>query len=220
MSDDLAAELRKTKRELSACKRKLKETLEFNERLRSSVGYEELKGWQPQKRIEKQYGWVYAWLYPLSSYMNQNINKHLTPDIRNKIHNIVTAIIAQLAINGKYGIKFPHDPREVDMAQFSAKQKNIFRKSYEPCAICGETRISHECHIIPRSEGGPLHRDNFVMLCPLHHHLFDHARLSKSEWDVLVESLNDKMDSAVLYAHQVRLPMLREFWKQTDETDN
>jgi len=219
MSDDLKTELRKFKRELSSCKRKLKETLEFNERLRSSVGYEELKGWQPQKRIESQYGWVYAWLYPLSSYMNQNLNSPLTPDVRNSIHNIVTAIIAQLAINGKYGIKLPHDPREVDQAQFSANQNNTIRKIYKPCTICGEKRITHECHIIPRSEGGPLHRDNFVMLCPLHHHLFDHARLSKSEWNMLADSLEGKMEAAVLYAHQVRLPMLRKFWELTDEVE-
>ncbi|MBN1929981.1 MAG: HNH endonuclease [Desulfobacterales bacterium] len=220
MSDELATELRKIKRELSTYKLKLKETLEFNERLRSSVGYEELEGWQPQKRIEQQYGWVFAWLHPLSSYMNQNLNKPLTPEVRNKIHNIVMAIIAQLAIYGKYGIKLPHDPREVDLDQFSKKQKNIFQKSYEPCAICGEKRITHECHIIPRSEGGPLHRDNFVMLCPLHHHLFDHSRLSKSEWDMLVGSFNEKMDAAVLYAYQARLPMLRAFWQQADETED
>lgn len=42
MSDDLAAELRKKTKELSACKLKLKEALEYNERLRSSVGFEEI----------------------------------------------------------------------------------------------------------------------------------------------------------------------------------
>jgi hypothetical protein len=219
MMSDIEIELRKTKRELSACKRKLKESLEFNERLRSSVGYEELEGWKPQRRIEQQYGWVFAWLYPLSCYMNQNLNKPLTPEIRNKVHNIVTAIIAQLAINGKYGVKLPHDPREVDMEQYSAKQKNILQKTYEPCAICGENRITHECHIIPRSEGGPLHRDNFLMLCPLHHHLFDHNRLTANEWEILKDSFHDKMDAAIFYANQVRLPMLRKFWDHTDKNN-
>lgn len=212
MSGYSDSELSKVKRELATCKRQLRDTLILNERLRSAIGYDELKGWQPQKSIEKQYGWVFAWLYPLNSYINQNLNQPLTPEIRNKINNIVTAIIAQLAVNGRYGISLPHEPREVDIAQFMEKQENIFNQSYEPCAICGETRITHECHIIPRSEGGPLHRDNFVMLCPLHHHLFDHARLSKDEWDTLSSALTGKMESAVLYANQVRLPQLRLFW--------
>jgi len=217
MLDNSNIEFRKVKKELATCKRQLKDALALNERLRSVVGYDELKGWQPKERIEKQYGWVFAWLYPLSSYMNQNLNEPLTPDIRNKIHDIVTAIIAQLTINGKYGIQFPQNPREVDLAQFKTKQDNIFQKSYESCAICGENRITHECHIIPRSEGGPLHRDNFVMLCPLHHHLFDHARLSKSEWEVLSNALAEKMESAVIYANQVRLPMLQSFWSENGE---
>jgi hypothetical protein len=217
MPDDSASELRKLRKELATCKRQLKEALAFNERLRSAVGYDELRGWQPQEIIEKQYGWVFSWLYPLSSYMNQNLNNSLTPEIRNRIHDIVTAIIAQITINGKYGVELPHDPREVDMAQFVAKQNNSFQRSYEPCAICGEKRLTHECHIIPRSEGGPLHRDNFVMLCPLHHHLFDHARLSKSEWDALSSVLVGKMDAAIVYANQVRFPLLQAFWREDEE---
>lgn len=215
MSEELAAKLRKTKNELAACKRKLNEALQQNERLRSSIGHEELGGWQPQKRIEQQYGWVFAWLYPLSAFLNEHINDPLTPEVRNEVHDIVAAIIVQLAIDGKYGVKVPHEPRKVDLAQYRTKQENILQKSYESCAICGENRITHECHIIPRADGGPLHRDNFVMLCPLHHHLFDHARLTESEWEILAKSFDDKMESAAIYAYQVRLPLLREFWNQT-----
>ena len=194
----------------------MNDALSFNERLRSAVGYDELKGWQPQKQIERQYGWVYAWLYPLISYINQNINQPLTPEIRNKIHDIVTAIIAQLAIHGKYGIRLPHEPREVDFEQYSIKQDKIFQKTYKPCVVCGEKRITHECHIIPRSEGGSLHKDNFVTLCPLHHHLFDHARLSQTEWETLSKSLMGKMAAAIVYANQVRLPLLQEFWRASN----
>jgi hypothetical protein len=211
--ENASSELKKVKKELANCKRKLKEAEAFNERLRSVISYDELGWWQPKQRIEKQYGWVYAWLFPLSSYIDQNLNQPLTPEIRNKIHNIVTAIIAQLAVSGKYGINLLHDPREVDIADFKEKQNNIFNQTYEPCAICGETRITHECHIIPRSEGGVLHRDNFVMLCPLHHHLFDHARLTKDEWDVLSIALSGKMEAAVIYANEVRLPLLQVFWR-------
>jgi len=218
MSDNTANEFQKIKKELAVCKRQLKDARAFNERLRSTIGFDELDGWKPQERIEKQYGWVFSWLYPLSSYMNQHLNEQLTPDTRNKIHEIVIAIIAQLVVSGKYGIKLPHEPREVDFAQFLKKQNNILQKSYEPCVICGEIRITHECHIIPRSEGGPLHRDNLVMLCPLHHHLFDNSRLSKSEWEILYTALSEKMESAIVYAIQVRLPMLQAFWRENSNS--
>jgi hypothetical protein len=216
MADNLNSEIKKLKKQLSTCQRKLKESAEFNERLRASVGYDELRGWKPQKRIETQYGWVFAWLHPLYTYIDQNINQRLTPDIRNKIGNIVNAIIAQLVINGKYGVTIPNEFREVD-PNYENKQENYFKLIYEPCVICGEKRITHECHIIPRSEGGTLHRDNFVILCPLHHHLFDHSRLSREEWDILCNNLKDKMESAIIYANEVRLPALQAYWKTLKE---
>jgi len=215
MAESVSAQLKKSRSSLRTCKRKLKESEEMNERLRTFIGYEELEGWKPEKRVEQMYGWVHAWLYPLESYMNKNLDEPLTPDVRNKIRKITTAIIAQLAIHGKYGVKLPHDPRAVDVEAFLIKQARIFKKEYMPCAICGEDRITHECHIIPRAEGGPIHRDNMVMLCPLHHHLFDHSRLSDSEWQTLTIHLDGKMEAAILYANEVRLPRLEEFWKSS-----
>ena len=215
MTESVSAQLKKARSSLGTCKRKLKEAEEMNERLRALVGNEELGGWKPQKQVERMYGWVHAWLYPLSSYMNQNLSEPLTPSVRNKIHDIAMAIIAQLAVHGKYGVKLPHDPRAVDLEAFQDKQARIFRKEYEPCAICGEDRITHECHIIPRAEGGPLHRDNMVMLCPLHHHLFDQSRLSEDEWQIFTSKLDGKMDAAIHYANQVCLPLLVKFWKSS-----
>lgn len=212
MTEDLTKELCKVKRQLTDCRRKLKEAENINERLRESIGYDELEGWKPQERIEKQYGWVFAWLYPLGSYMNSKLNKPLTPDIRNKIHNIVTAIIAQMAVSGKYGIKLPFDPQPENM-DYQSRQMQIFRKTYDPCELCGEDRITHECHIIPRSEGGPWHKSNLITLCPLHHHLFDHSRLSRNEWELLSNNLGEKMEAAVAYANEVRLPQLQRYWK-------
>ena len=214
MKDANKPNITNVKKELALTKRKLRESLEFNERLRSVIGFDDLKGWQPQERIKKQYGWVYAWLYPLHSYMNQNLNMPLTPEIRNKISSIVTSIISQLSIQGKFGVKLSHDPREVDIEQFMEKQSNYFKYVYEPCAICGENRITHECHIIPRTEGGPLHRDNFILLCPLHHHLFDNSRLLESEWQILLQKIEGKMEAAAIYAKEVRLPKLQLFWQE------
>lgn len=214
MSEALVSEVRKLKRELGLCKRKLKEMGKEYENIRARVGYGELKGWTPQKRIESQYGWVFAWLYPLSSYMNQNLNNTLTPNIRNKINEIVIAIISQLVVHGKYGVIMPNDPRPTDIEQFLKSQNLRIYRIYEPCVICSEKRITHECHIIPRSEGGPYHRDNLISLCPLHHHLFDHHRLNRQEWAKLRNVINEKMNAAIIYSDQVHLPQLEMFWKE------
>jgi len=208
----VADQLKEVKKQLRECRRRLKETQAVNERLMKIMGQNELNGWRPQEQVEREYGWVHAWLFPLYSYLNQNVGQPLTPDIRNRVIDITRAIIAQLVVMGRYGIELPFDPREVDIASFVAKQERILKKEYEPCAICGEDRITHECHIIPRSEGGPSHQDNFVTLCPLHHHLFDHNRLLPDEWDKLMAVIETKMEAAVIYARDVRLPQLKQYW--------
>jgi len=222
-------EIKKLKKELSQCKRELKEAIQYNERLRS-FGFDEIDGWKPQDRIEQQYGWVFAYDYPLYRCLQRHVGETLSPDIRNEIMNTVKAIFAQCAVMGKFGVKLPFDPREVDpravvrdavepeafdMDKFLEDPDSMYIKDYVPCEICGEKRITHSCHIIPRVDGGVLHRDNFVILCPLHHHLFDHSRLNEDEWAILSNIINTKMDAAKTYANDVRLPMLKRFWKQS-----
>lgn len=197
---------------LTALKRKIKELELKNEVLRASVGYSDLKGWKPNPRVEIQYGWVYAWLHPLYQFLNSNVGFELTPDIRNKSVNIVTAIIAQLVVDGKYGVKIPHEPMDVDN-NFQERQIKYYELNYDPCDICGEDRITHACHIIPRSEGGANNIQNFVTLCPLHHHLFDHHRLNEEEWEKLLPILQTKATSSQIYAKEVREKLLRQFWE-------
>lgn len=209
--DDLAAELKETRKQLRECRASLKESQALNKRLMKLMGAEELQGWKPDEQVQREYGWVYAWTYPLRVYLDQHADKPLTHDVRSRIVAITRAIIAQAVVMRKHGVELPFDPRDTDVASFVAKQQRIFLNQYEPCAICGEVRITHECHIIPRSEGGPSHRDN-VMLCPLHHHLFDHDRLLPEEWDKLMEVIKTKMEAAAVYARDVRLPRLEEYW--------
>ena len=213
LDSDLAAKVRELRKQLRVCRRELEEAKAANERLQALLGHCCLDGWHPQEVVERQYGWVHAWMFPLYSYLNENLGAVLTPETRNRAIDICRAIIAQLVVEGKYGVKLPFDPREVDIAAFVQKQRRTLEKRYEPCVICGEDRITHECHIIPRSEGGPLHRDNMVILCPLHHHLFDQHRLLPDEWKKLIRIIErEKMDAAVVYAREVRLPQLRQFW--------
>jgi len=208
------ASSRKKSASVGQLNRKIRELESKYEELRASVGYEELKGWKPNKRIEAQYGWVYAWLYPLNSYLNST--NQVGPNVRNEIMSIVTAIISQLSIHGKYGVKIPFEPKRVDLDSYFKKQNKYYKLNYDACEICGENRITHECHIIPRAEGGPNNKDNFVTLCPLHHHLFDHSRLNKAEWEILSRVINSKMQSAIVYFREVREKQQREFWALTN----
>lgn len=199
-------------REIATLKRELKELTKRYETLRSFVGYDELEGWLPKKDVETQYGWLHAWMYPLYSHLITIEGVIFSPDHRNKIVSLVRAIIAQIAISDKYGVKLPLEPKDVDTENFEKKQRSYYELDYGPCEICGEDRITHECHIIPRSEGGPNHRDNFVTLCPLHHHLFDNHRLNQEEWKTLRTSIENKMPSAVIYANEVHQKILLEYW--------
>lgn len=208
----ISEQLNKVKKQLRECRRSLKEARAVNERLLKLLGTDKLQGWEPQEQVEREYGWIYAWLYPLREYLDQHTGQILTHDVQWQIIDLITAIIAQIVVLGKYGVRLPLDPRKTDVESFLAKQERIFRKEYEPCVICGETRITHECHIIPRAEGGPFHRDNFVTLCPLHHHLFDQNRLLPEEWERLMRVIETKMEAAIVYAREVRFPRLQQYW--------
>lgn len=83
---------------------------------------------------------------------------------------------------------------------------------YIPCEICGENRATQYCHIIPRSEGGPSHEENYIYLCPTHHHLFDQSRLSKEEWGSI--DYSKKLEAARKYMNEVKLPILQFFWNK------
>ena len=173
-----------------------------------------LDGWRPDPETIKMYGWVHTWLYPLSHYLEQNRKKKVD-QISSEIENIVIATIAQLVMFGKYGITIPNDPRPFDLERSMERQAISYCLAYDPCVLCGETRITHDCHIIPKSEGGPDHRDNYLALCPLHHHLFDHFRLSRGEWQKLEIACSGKMEAAIIYNQEVRLPIQRTYWDKT-----
>lgn len=208
-----------TARDIANLKRELKDIKQNCESLRSMVGFDQLKGWTPDKRIEVQYGWLYAWLYPLRSCLNSNQHDGISPDKRNEIISIANVITSQLVINGKYGVRVPHKPKAVDVENYFDKQRKYFNLVYDPCDVCGENRITHHCHIVPRSEGGPNHIDNFVTLCPLHHHLFDNHRLNKAEWEILMNTIDKKMSSAVVYSKAVHEKQMEYFWQHGSETN-
>jgi len=104
-------------------------------------------------------------------------------ELRNKIVALLDSWIGSKKLERKFGIKIPLHSKPPSIKNFLEKQARSYNKIYKPCEICGESRVTHYCHIIPRSEGGPSDERNYIYLCPTHHHLFDHNRLSKKEWE-------------------------------------
>jgi hypothetical protein len=81
----------------------------------------------------------------------------------------------------------------------------------KPCEICGEHRTTNVCHILPRSLRGWLVPDNLFVLCPTHHFLFDHSRLSRDEFAKL--DVSTKAKDAQRYFEKALAPRQQMFWR-------
>jgi hypothetical protein len=198
--------LAEARSQIRRLRRELKAADEQIDMLQKAAGLTVIDGYEPDPRIERMYGWLHTALSPLTSL------PYADPNLCNQVHDTARAILVQLVLEGKYGIRAPLEVRTADVTQFVARQEKSLRREYPPCVICGEARITHECHVLPAADGGPYHHENLVILCPLHHHLFDHHRLTEAEWQVLEEQLGTLMESAHLYALQVRLVALQRWW--------
>jgi HNH endonuclease len=133
-------------------------------------------------------------------------------ELRNKIVALLDSWIGSKKIETKFGIKIPLTNTPPSIESFLEKQVRSYHKKYRPCEVCGENRITHFCHIIPRSEGGPNDENNYLYLCPIHHHLFDHYRLNKDEWDKI--DFSKKSESSQEYVKKVTLLILEKNWKK------
>ena len=198
--------LAEARSQIRRLRRELKAADEQIDALQKAAGLEVLDGYEPNERITRMYGWLHTVLSPLTSL------PYADPNLRNQVHDTARAILVQLVLEGKYGIRAPLEVHASDVTQFVARQEKSLRREYPPCVICGEDRITHECHVLPAADGGPYHHENLIILCPLHHHLFDHHRLTQVEWAIVQEHLATKMESARLYAMQVRLVALQGWW--------
>lgn len=195
------SQIRRLRKELKAADEQI-------DTLQKLTQLEGVDGYVVDPKVEQMYGWLNTALSPLLRLSYQD------PNLRNQVYDTARAILVQLVLSGKYGINAPLEVRSYDIAQYFAKQRKSQQLSYPPCVICGESRITHECHVLPAADGGPYHRDNLVILCPLHHHLFDHHRLAESEWEVLHHHMESKMESALLYAIHVRYVLLQRWWNK------
>lgn len=137
-------------------------------------------------------------------------------NLRNSTVALLKSWIGSKKLEEKTGIKISLNNTSPSIQAFVERQTRSFNKVYKGCEICGENRISHYCHIIPHSLGGPADYANYVYLCPVHHHLFDHNRLSKEEWKKL--DFSNKLPAVKEYVKKVRQVELKRFWKDPEET--
>jgi len=132
-------------------------------------------------------------------------------DLRNRTVALLNSWIGSKKLETKFGIKIPLQTTTPSIKNFLEKQARSYSNNYKPCEICGEKRITHYCHIIPKNVSGPSDEKNYLYLCPLHHHLFDHNRLDKKEWEIIDFSV--KLEASQEYAKRVRLVRQQRFWQ-------
>ena len=118
-------------------------------------------------------------------------------EIRNQCADFMNNSLAEITALVKH---------KADIQINSKKKKEYSIKEYnKPCQICGEKRIINLCHIIPRSDGGDDDGRNLLLLCPTHHFLFDHARLSRSEFDkISLSQMQDEVRAYFISVHRKR----------------
>jgi predicted restriction endonuclease len=77
--------------------------------------------------------------------------------------------------------------RKADSGRSLTKGRTVCnRKSWKSqfvnyCEICGFDRVVNRSHIIPVHLDGQHIPENIVVLCPNHHWLFDHGKLTEAE---------------------------------------
>ena len=178
-----------------------------------------------QRNKKYMYGKIYHDTFEIRNSLNglfsQFFNDHSGLDIethndivklRNKVGALIRSWMGSVKIQKKYGIKIPLHSTPISVGTFIEKQASSFYNIYKPCEICGENRITNYCHILPYSEGGPSHSNNYIILCPTHHHLFDHNRLKKIEWDKI--NFSNKLEASQKYIEKVKLPPIKKYWEK------
>jgi len=73
-------------------------------------------------------------------------------------------------------------PTDVPYANAPYQHRKIMHElGIIKCEICGEGRALDFCHIVARKNGGPTAKENCLVLCPLHHRLYDTDKLDVGE---------------------------------------
>lgn len=153
------------------------------------------------------------------------LNEHRETDenVRSDIYNLKEKIkalfiswVASKRLEEKFGIKIP--PHFIPLRKKQAFPEMPIKFSFRPCDICGEDRITHHCHILPRADGGPDDEKNYLYLCPTHHALFDSGKLDKKELKNI--DISKKMQAAQKYFRQFILRRHKYWWQEILKKSN
>src|SRR3972149_5717456 len=132
------------------------------------------------------FGKFYLKAQPLILNFVKEYHRKLPIEIQNELHNLFGKVILACSdiyksdiLKGKYNLEIDLSTSEPSDTEPSRR----FLKEFDPCEICGNNRITHLSHIIPRNEGGSDAPENLLSLCANNHYLFDNHRLIKEEWD-------------------------------------
>lgn len=149
----------------------------------------------------------------LMSFFREN-NQLLPEKIQNSIQELFNEVLMRVADIYRKEILRDKFDLNIDLTKYPQWDENpgqSFIQRFNPCEVCGQVRVLHQCHIIPRNHGGADKADNYVTLCANHHHLFDRHKLSREEWDRI--DWSSKSEESRIYVNKVRLPRQEMFWK-------
>jgi hypothetical protein len=156
----------------------------------------------------------YSKAQPLIKHFLSENHSRLPIEIQNELNNLFGKIILLCSdiyksdiLKGKYNLNIDLSTSKPSDTDPSGR----FLKKFDPCEICGNNRITHLSHIIPRNEGGNDAHDNLLSLCANHHYLFDNHQLTKEEWDSIKW---DKTHASVKeYALSARYKKHEMYWR-------
>ncbi len=135
---------------------------------------------------------------------------NLMIDLRNRMVDMMSDIYQELYIGFNHGITVKSD-------RCWKNPTCLVNNEADNCMICGESRINNKCNIIPRESWGSDALGNIVTLCANHHHLFDHSRLSKDEFEKI--NLKGKNKGSIEFFEQVRRRRHEIFWMNQAPND-
>jgi len=102
------------------------------------------------------------------------------------------------------------------------KEERVVGKGLdEPCLVCEERRFTERAHFPKRKRPGEEGKET-IPLCPTHHKLLEHGRLSKSEFEAIrkarFSSQFGSVEEFVEWAHNNCYPygvkdLERKFWR-------
>jgi len=148
----------------------------------------------------------------LLDFMRKHHN-NISVSIQNDINSLVGSIILVCMEIYKANLLKEKYNLDIDMSSSVDNQdpSGLFILKYLPCEVCGDVRVAHKCHIIPRNDGGNDNPDNMLTLCANHHHLFDRYKLTEAEWKAI--KWDRRPPQIREYADKVRYPRHQMYWK-------